>query len=65
MAIQLNYDNADCRQQAPHYLYAPKALVAIEHGDEQSRKQGTEADDERRVGGRGVVHRGILRQEIK
>lgn len=38
--------------------------VAVDDGEEQHRKQRTGAHDERGVGGCGIEHRCILRQEI-
>ena len=65
MPIQFNDCHTHYCKQTPDYLNALETLFAIESGDEQGGKQRAEADNERRVCGRGVVHRGILCQEIK
>ena len=65
MAVEHDCRHTEHSHQGSRHLDRSQAQRAIEQAYEQRGEHGTAAHDERGVGGRGVVHRRVLGQEVQ
>ena len=65
MAIEYDNDHAQGCHQRPQRLDTRQSQRTKEERYQEGGHKGRETDDERGIGGRGVVHRRVLRQEIE
>ena len=65
MTVEHDDGHTQCCHQRAQCLDTTQAQRTEEERYEERGHKGRETDDERGIGGRGVVHRGVLRQEIE